>query len=587
MSRLSIRYRLRRDGTSRLSESASPSMSNPPSDVEHIKAASRLLRGTIVQSLADPVTGAISDADNRLLKFHGSYQQDDRDLREERRLQKLEPAYMFMIRARLPGGVLTPAQWLAFDAIAHEHANGSLRITTRQTFQWHGIVKSHLKPAIAAINHAQASTIAACGDVNRNVVAAVNPVETAAHALVHAWAQRLSDQFLPKTRAYQEIWLDGEKIASSEESEPLYGPTYLPRKFKIGIAIPPTNDSDVFAQDLGLIAIIENGTLHGFNVAVGGGMGASHGDATTYPRLGTLIGFVPPERVLALAEQVIAIQRDWGDRSIRRHARLKYTLDRRGVDTFVTELAQRTGFVLEAPRPFHFDHNGDRFGWIEGHDGRWHLTLRIESGRLADTPQQRLLSGLREIAHVHRGDFRLTCNQNLIIANVAPGERAAIDALVERHGLDLYRRQSGIRSRAIACVALPTCGLAMAEAERYLPELLEKLETRLRAHGLQDAPIGLRVSGCPNGCARPYLGEIALVGRAPGRYDLRLGADAGGRRLNRLFRENIAEGEILDTLDGLFAAYAAQRTDNEGFGDFLLRTEVIAPAQRIDAQVTT
>ncbi|MCW5578193.1 MAG: assimilatory sulfite reductase (NADPH) hemoprotein subunit [Dokdonella sp.] len=556
-------------------------MTRQLSEVEHIKAASRLLRGSLVESLADPVTGAISHADNRLLKFHGSYQQDDRDQREERRLQKLEPAYSFMIRARLPGGVVTPQQWLAFDAIAREYAGGSLRITTRQTFQLHGVLKHRLKATIAAINANLSSTIAACGDVNRNVVASVNPVESAAHAIAWDWARRLSEHFLPRTRAYHEIWLDEQQVAGSEESEPLYGPTYLPRKFKIGVAIPPTNDIDVLAQDLGLIAIVEQGELAGFNVAVGGGMGASAGDASTYPRLGTLIGFVPPERVLALAEQVITIQRDWGDRCERRHARLKYTLDRRGVDTFVTELEQRLGFALAPVRPFRFDHNGDRYGWLEGSDGRWHLTLAVESGRITDRPGATWLTGMREIAQVHRGDIRLTCNQNLIIANVETGERERIDALVRAHGLDRWRRSSGIRRHAIACVALPTCGLAMAEAERYLPTLLDRLDALLAAHGLSDAPIGLRLSGCPNGCARPYLGEIALIGRAPGRYDLRLGADVGGRRLNRLHRENIAEDAILAELDALFARYAAQRTAGEGFGDFLVRSGVVEGAAAV------
>ena len=560
------------------------------SELERIKADSRHLRGTLLETLADPVTGAISEADNKLLKFHGSYQQDDRDLRDERRLQKLEPAHSFMIRARLPGGVVTPAQWLAFDAIAREHANGTLRITTRQTFQWHGVIKRELKATIAAINATLVDTIAACGDVNRTVVASANPLESSAHAHAYEWARRLSDHLLPKTRAYHEIWLDEEKVAGGEEFEPLYGPTYLPRKFKIGIAVPPTNDIDVFAQDLGLIAILERGELAGFNVAVGGGMGATHGDPTTYPRLGSVIGFITPAQLLGVAEHVIGVQRDWGNRVERKHARLKYTLDHRGLDVFVAELERRLGFVLAPARAFRFDHNGDRYGWIEGGDGRWHLTLQVEAGRVADKPEQAWATGLREIAGVLRGadsigEFRLTCNQNLIVANVAADARAAIDALIERHGLDGWRRDSAIRRHAIACVALPTCGLAMAEAERYLPDLLAKIEQLLGSHGLTDAPILLRVSGCPNGCSRPYLGEIALVGRAPGRYDLRLGADFGGRRLNRIHRENIAEAEILEALDVVFALYAGEREADEGFGDFLLRTGVIAPPPRIATEV--
>lgn len=560
-----------------------------PSHLEHIKSASSFLRGSIAEGLADPLTGAISDDDNKLLKFHGSYQQDDRDIRDERRRQKLEPAYAFMLRARLPGGVMTPAQWLAFDALASQYASSGLRITTRQTFQWHGIIKSNLKASIAAIDAAMASTIAACGDVNRNVVCNTNPVESEAHALAHAWAVRLSEHLKPKTRAYHELWLDGEKLVGEAEHEPLYGPTYLPRKFKIGLAIPPLNDIDVFAQDLGLIAIVHGGELTGFNVAIGGGMGASHGDPTTYPRLADVIGFVRPEHLLALVEAVISVQRDWGDREERKHARLKYTLDRRGLDALKAEVERRFGGALEPAREFRFEHNGDRYGWIRGHAGRWHLTLQVESGRLLDRPGHAWLSGMRELAGVHTGDIRLTCNQNLIIANVEAGDRGLIDDIVARHGLDGYRRHSAIRQHAIACVAFPTCGLAMAESERYLPRLLPKLEAMLDRHGLIDTPILLRLSGCPNGCSRPYLGEIALVGRGSGRYDLRLGADSRGQRLNQVYRENVDETAILDALDPLFARYVVERDGGEGFGDFLLRTGILAPlpSRRIDATVTT
>src|SRR6185312_13105057 len=527
-----------------------------PSHLEHIKTASRFLRGTIAEGLADTVTGAIAESDTKLLKFHGSYMQDDRDIRDERRRQKLEPAYAFMVRARLPGGVMTPAQWLAFDRIAGDYASSGLRITTRQTFQWHGIIKRDLKPAIAAINAAMASTIAACGDVNRNVVCNTNPVESPAHEAAYAWAVRLSEHLKPKTRAYHEFWLDGEKLVGEEaanESEPLYGATYLPRKFKIGLAIPPQNDIDVFAQDLALIAIVERGELLGFNVGIGGGMGATHGDPATYPRLADVIGFVRPSQLIALAE-----------------------------------IEQRLGFALEPARAFRFDNNGDRYGWVEGHAGRWHLTLQVESGRLLDRGAHTWLSGMRELAGVHTGDIRLTCNQNLIIANVAAADRAAIDALVVRHGMDGYKRHSAIRQHAIACVALPTCGLAMAESERYLPTLLPKLEALLDRHGLLDTPILLRLSGCPNGCSRPYLGEIALVGRGPGRYDLRLGADSRGGRLNQVYRENVDEAAILDALDPLFARYAGERDAGEGFGDFLLRRAILAlpPSRRIAATVS-
>jgi sulfite reductase (NADPH) hemoprotein beta-component len=563
-------------------------MTDTLSALEQIKARSDFLRGSLAQGMADPVTGAISEDDNKLLKFHGSYQQDDRDLRDERRKQKLEPLHSFMIRARLPGGVITPAQWLAFDGIASGLANHSLRITTRQTFQWHGVLKRNLKSAIGAIHASFATTLGACGDVNRQVVGSANPVQSEAHALAFEWVAKLSEHLLPRTRAYSELWLDGEQVggqaaASAPEAEPLYGPTYLPRKFKIGIAIPPTNDVDVFAQDLGLIAIIEQGKLLGFNVAVGGGMGASHGDDSTYPRLGSLIGFIEPAQLIELAENVIGVQRDFGNRVERKHARLKYTIDHRGLDWFKQELAQRLSFTLAPLRDYVFEHNGDRYGWLEGANGLWHLTLHIPSGRLADPEGGApLLTGMREIARMHQGDFRLTCNQNLIIANVPAAERAGIDALTAQYGLDGWRELSGIRRHAIACVALPTCALAMAESERYLPEILPKFEALLRTHGLEDAPILLRLSGCPNGCSRPYLGEIALVGRAVGRYDLRLGADFIGQRMNVLHRENIDEAEILKTLDTLFGAYAKTRKSGEGFGDFLVRSGAVpAPEQKL------
>lgn len=561
-------------------------MSTATSSVETIKQASQRLRGSLRESLSDGHTGAIREDDTVLIKFHGSYQQDDRDLREERRQQKLEPAYSFMIRTRTPGGVVTPAQWLALDAIATRYANDSLRITTRQAFQFHGVVKRELKATMQAINASLIDTVAACGDVNRNVLVSANPVESQVHAIVHDWAARLSEHLKPKSRAYYEIWLDEQRIAGGEEeSEPLYGETYLPRKFKIAFAVPPHNDVDVFAHDLGFIAIIENAELIGFNVSVGGGMGATHGDAETYPLLGQLIGFVSSDQVFALAEAVLTAQRDFGNREVRKRARLKYTIEDRGLDWFKTEVERRLGFALKPARAFSFEHNGDRFGWIKGHDGRWHLTLRIEAGRIADRVVATHLTGLREIARIHRGDFRLTANQNLIIANALAKDRETIDSLAEKHGLDLHRHASPLRLRALACVALPTCGLAMAEAERYLPELLGKIEALLTKHALDDTPIHLRISGCPNGCSRPYLGEVALVGKAPGRYNLMLGADRRGQRLNTLHRENIDESDILAELDSLFARYAAARNRDEGFGDFLVRSDVVRPAAGIPIQV--
>ena len=556
--------------------------------VETIKNASRRLRGSLLESLTDPLTGAIAEADTQLIKFHGSYQQDDRDLRDERRRQKLEPAYSFMIRTRLPGGVVTPQQWLKLDAIAAAYGNGTLRLTTRQAFQFHGVIKRELKATLQAINATLIDTVAACGDVNRNVMVAANPLQSAAHAALYAHAQELSAHLLPQTRAYYEIWLDEKKVAGSgEEVEPVYGATYLPRKFKIGFAAPPVNDVDVFANDLGFIAIVEQGALIGYNVSAGGGLGATHGDANTYPRLADVLGFITPDRVIAAADAVITLQRDFGNRTERKRARLKYTIDDRGADWFKSEVERRAGFAFAPARAFHFEHNGDRFGWSEGADGRAHLTLRIEAGRIADRDGAPHLKGLREIARVHHGEFRLTPNQNLIVANVAPTQRAQIDALVAAHGLDGHRTASPLRQRALACVALPTCALAMAEAERYLPELLRKVEALLERHGLGDAPIHLRVSGCPNGCSRPYLGEIALVGKAPGRYNLMLGADARGQRLNVLHRENVDEAEILAALDPLFARYADERDDREGFGDFLVRSGVVRAAAKLAVETRT
>jgi sulfite reductase (NADPH) hemoprotein beta-component len=547
-----------------------------PSPVERIKRESRLLRGTLVDSLADRLTAAIREDDTALIKFHGSYQQDDRDIREERRRQKLEPAYSFMIRTRLPGGVCTPRQWLALDEIARGRGNGTLRLTTRQAFQLHGVIKGDLKATMAAINATLIDTIAACGDVNRNVLASANPVESRAHAAVYEWAKKLSEHLLPRTRAYHEIWLDGEKVAGTEEVEPIYGPTYLPRKFKAAIAVPPVNDVDVFAQDLGFIAILEDGELQGFNLAVGGGLGTTHGEAATYPRLADVVGFLKPEQLPAVAEAVVTTQRDFGDRTNRKHARLKYTIDDRGLDWFVGEITRRQGFALEPARPFGFTSTGDRFGWTEGYDGRWHLTLRIESGRVADTTAGATLTGLREIARVHRGDFRLTPNQNLIVANVEPAERRFIDALVVRYGLDAHVRSTPVHRDALACVALPTCSLAMAEAERYLPGFVRQVEARLAAHGLRDEPITLRITGCPNGCARPYLAEVALIGKAPGRYNLYLGGDARGQRLNALYRENIDEPTILAALDEVFGRFAAERQPRERLGDFAWRAGLVA-----------
>ncbi len=543
------------------------------SPIEAVKAQSRGLRGTLVESLTDAPTGSLREQDQHLLRLHGSYQQDDRDVREERRLQKLEPQWRFMVRVRLPAGVCTPAQWLALDALATGLGNSSLRLTTRQTFQFHGIIKHDLKPAMQQINAALLDTIATCGDVNRNVMASSNPIESPAHAQIAECARRLSEHFLPHTRAYHEIWLDGEKLSGSPEVEPIYGASYLPRKFKAAIALPPSNDVDIFTQDLGFIAIIEEGQLVGFNLTVGGGMGVTHGDAATHPRLADVAGFLPVEALLSVAEAVVTTQRDFGDRTNRKHARLKYTIEERGLAWFIGEVENRAGLKLSPARAFHFDGNGDRFGWLRALDGTWHRTLRIRAGRIADRPDAPLLTGLRTIARIHRGDFRLTPNQNVTIAGVDIEDRRRIDSFIAHFGLDEAERGTPVTRDALACVALPTCALAMAEAERYLPQLLSHVDAILVRHVLQSEPLILRITGCPNGCARPYVAEVALVGKALGRYNLHVGGDGRGARLNVLYRENIDEAAFLKEFDALVGAWAAERGVGERFGDFLWRTQ--------------
>jgi sulfite reductase (NADPH) hemoprotein beta-component len=544
---------------------------------ERIKEASAYLRGTIAEGLTKSETGTIAEDDQQMVKFHGMYVQDDRDLRPERTRKKLEKAFAFMVRLRIPGGVVTPAQWLQLDRIARDYANGTLRLTTRQTFQFHGVIKSNLKRTMQAIDAALLDTLAACGDVNRNVLAASNPHRSEVHATAYELARNISEHLLPRTQAYREIWLDGEKIIGGEGEvvEPIYGRTYLPRKFKVVVAVPPDNDVDVFAHDLGFIAILDKASkLAGWNLTVGGGMGMSHGETDTYPRTADVMGFCSPEDAPAVAEAVVTVQRDWGDRANRKHARLKYTIEDRGLATFRAEVERRIGKPLENPKPFAFTSNGDRYGWVEGENGLWHLTLFIENGRLRDIPGgAQLLTGLRSIAGVHDGEFRCTANQNVIVANVRPENRAIVDTLVTEFGLTTHA--TALRRNAMACVALPTCGLALAESERYLPSLVMALEASLAEHGLAQDEITIRMTGCPNGCARPYIAEIGLVGKGPGRYNLYLGGAFDGSRLSKLYAEDLEHDGIVAVLDPLFAAYAKRRRKSERFGDFLIRAKHI------------
>ncbi|EKT4488376.1 sulfite reductase [Shewanella algae] len=549
---------------------------------EHIKTDSDYLRGTIREGLGTEVTGAFSDDDQQLIKFHGFYQQDDRDLRNERKEQKLEPLYSFMLRARVPGGVCTPEQWLGVDKIASElTSSNSIRLTTRQTFQYHGIPKRNLKTIIQGLDREALDSIAACGDVNRNVMCNPNPVESKLHQQAYFWAKKLSDHLLPHTRAYAEIWLDEEKLLSTEDEqpakvEPVYGKTYLPRKFKMAVAVPPDNDVDVYTNDLGFIAVAQEGELVGFNLVAGGGMGSTHGEVETFPRLADDFGFIKAEDTIKFAEAVMTVQRDWGNRSNRKRSRLKYTIVDHGFEAFKAEVEKRAGVKFAPKREVVIGDRGDRYGWVKGIDNHWHLTLFIEGGRVKDTQGKLLQTGLREIAKIHKGDFRMTSNQNIIIAKVADEDKAEIEALARKHGL-MGQVITATRGHSIACVALPTCALAMAEAERYFPEFIDHVDALQAKHAISEQAIVVRMTGCPNGCARPFAAEIGFVGKAPGRYNMYLGASFEGTRLNKMYRENIQEAEILSELDNLFGRYAAERKTGESFGDFTVRAGIVKP----------
>jgi sulfite reductase (NADPH) hemoprotein beta-component len=538
---------------------------------ETLKFNSDHLRGRIALDLLDRITAGVSFESNKLMKFHGIYQQDDRDIRDERRRQKLEPALTFMVRVRLPGGVCTPEQWLKIDELAREHGGNTLRLTTRQTFQFHWVVKEDIRPTIQGLHDVLLDTVAACGDDSRGVMATSDAADSALHAEVAALAKGLSDHVIPRTRAYHEIWYGEERIATSEDEEPFYGRQYLPRKFKIGFVVPPSNDIDVYTQDLGFIAIAGKSGIEGFNVAIGGGMGRTDNDPDTYPRLADVIGFISRDRLVACADAVMSVQRDYGNRVERKRARFKYTIDDKGLDFIISEIERRMGAALEPARSFDLLSNGDSLGWRETDRGLFNFGLFIQNGRVRDLPGRSIMSGLREIARVHRGQFRLTPNQNLIIAGIEPAEKPRIEALLHEHGLAESNATSGLRLNSIACVALPTCPLAMAEAERYLPDLVSKIERILAPNGLSDEPITIRMSGCPNGCSRPYVAEIALTGRAPGKYNLYLGGGFHGERLNRLIAENIGEERILDILAEKLGAFARERHAGESFGDFVER----------------
>lgn len=546
---------------------------------ETIKINSRHLRGNVAADLADTSTGNISEESNQLTKFHGLYMQDDRDKRNILKKEGKEKAFAFMCRVRLAGGKATAKQWLVLDKLADEIASPSLRLTTRQTFQFHGVVKGNIKKLIKGMNQVLLDSIAACGDVNRNVMAPPNPERSAILQKVYEHAAGWSTHALPKTRAYHEIFLDEKLVAGGEpETETIYGDTYLPRKFKTGFAIPPSNDVDIFSQDLGYIAVVENGELAGYNVTVGGGLGMSHGNAETFPRLADMLGFIPADKVNETGEAVLTTQRDFGDRTNRKHARLKYTIQDRGIDWFRGEVQKRIGFPLQPARPFHFTTIEDPFGWHECTDGTWFYGLHILSGRIKDVPGWPMKTALREIARIHEGDFRLTPSQNVTISGVSTAKKAEIQAILEKHGLSHENDRSGLRLNALSCVALPTCGLALAESERDLPSILGKFEAVLEEAGLRDDAISLRITGCPNGCCRPYLAEIGFVGKAPGKYALYLGAKYNGTRLNRLFSPSITIDDAVTRLTPIIKRYAKERQEGEGFGDFCDREILPADA---------
>jgi sulfite reductase (NADPH) hemoprotein beta-component len=544
------------------------------SGIEKIKKQSNGLRGTIEKGLEDEITGAISEADQALIKFHGMYQQDDRDRREERAVKKLERLYSFMIRLRLPGGFLKPEQWIAIHHIAGENSTGVIKITTRQTLQLHGLIKSGLKPTIRAFSEASLDSIATCGDINRNVLCSAHPVQSPVHASIHNYASRISEMLMPKTKAYYEIWLDSEKLTDKkEEEDPLYQDRYLPRKFKIAISIPPNNDVDVFANDIGLISIIENREWRGFNIAIGGGLSTTHGNPATYPRLASVIGFVTgEEQILKTVYEIATIQRDYGNRTDRKLARLKYTVDKYGLAWFRKELEKRTGFALEKQRPFKFTERKDYYGWQQNDGGLWHYTPFIENGIIKDLEKVFLKTALLEIAKTGYAYFRFTGNQNVIISDISEQNKPEIDRLLCKFGIIEHTESaSPIRKNSMACVAFNTCPLALAEGQRYMPSLISRIEEILTKYQLGEEDIIMRMTGCPNGCARPYIAEIGFVGTAYGHYNLHLGGDQQGTRLNKIYKENMDEKAILGELDKLFSQFKNQRKPGEKFGDFSLR----------------
>jgi sulfite reductase (ferredoxin) len=544
-------------------------MSENASKNETMKLESRYLRGSLAEELAQPTTHFGAD-DVQLLKFHGSYQQENRDARAARRAQGMEKAHEFMIRARIPGGVVGGKTYLALDDLATRYGNGTLRATTRQGFQFHGVLKGNLKATIRAINDALLSTLAACGDVNRNVMACPAPLYDREHAHISETALRIAMHLAPRTRAYHEIWLDGEKVAGPEE-EPIYGPTYLPRKFKIGIAFPPDNCIDVYTQDIGLAALVENGRLSGFTVLVGGGLGMTHNKPNTYPRAASPLCFTGVDEVFEVVEAIVKVQRDNGDRADRRHARMKYLVAERGTAWFRAEVESRVGRALADPRPIVWEGVDDHLGWHEQTPQTSFLGVYVENGRIKDDGILRLRSGLRAVVERFDPQVRMTPQQNILLTGIRNEDCAAVETLLAGYGIETEPRKLGLLRDAMACPAIPTCGLAVAESERALPAIIREIQQDVDALGLRNERISIRMTGCPNGCARPYMGDIGIVGRSAGLYDVFIGGDWENTRLNQLYRQAVKVADLRETVRGLLEVWKAQRREGERFGDFFYR----------------
>jgi sulfite reductase (ferredoxin) len=550
------------------------------SAVEIVKEESRALRVPLLDEFATPTTH-ITDAGYQILKFHGSYQQDDRDLRNERRKAGEEYAYSFMIRLRLPGGDVHPELWLALDRLAGEQGNDTLRLTTRQSIQLHGILKADLRSVIRAVNENLSSTLGACGDVNRNVMAAPAPFKRRDYAVVREAARAISDHLLPRTRAYAELWLDGDEIArvgphaGADDVEPIYGKTYLPRKFKTAVTVAGDNSVDLFTNDLGVVPVLEGDVVEGWNVYVGGGLGRTHKKPATFPRLADALGFVGPHDLLRAAEAVVLVQRDHGDRTNRRHARLKYLIHDRGIDWFRAKVVEVSGLELAPARPVEWTRFDDLLGWRDQGDGAWFYGLRVFNGRVRDADDGAYRAALRAIAHLGVA-FRITPNQNVYLIDVVPDLRPVIDGILAAYGISPPDSVRGLRRLAMACPALPTCGLAVAEAERALPGVLDELQVLFDEVGLGDATPTIRMTGCPNGCARPYVAEIGLVGDAVDRYQVWLGGDTAGTRIATAVAERVHKADLPALLRPLLERYRDEREPGEALGDFLARAEITA-----------